>query len=145
MPRPFSFGRQLNLIVTMAFKFETANERWSWHKNADNPALLDPNRTQSIWDQEGVSSLWQGGIGSQFVDAVQNKFGVSVDDAALQAIERVIYNSPQPGDEKYNDMAAFAKQWLESKGWTPEGYNWDPNYGGEHDEFPYRRRLPGEM
>ena len=42
-------------------------------------------------------------------------------------------------------IADFAKQWLESKGWTPEGYNWDANYGGEHDEFPYRRRLPGEQ
>ena len=129
----------------MAFKFETANERWSWHKNADNPTLLNPNRTQSIWDEEGTSNLWRGGIGSQFVEALQNQFGMTVDDGTLQSIERIIYNSPEPSDEHNNEIAGFAKQWLESKGWTPEGYNWDANYGGEHDEFPYRRRLPGEQ
>jgi hypothetical protein len=128
----------------MAFRFETAHERWSWHKNADNPAFLNPDRTQSIWDQQGIKDLWQGGIGSRFVQAIQDNFGVSIDDAGLQAIERLIYKSPKPGDEKYSEMAAFAREWLDSMGWTPEGYNWDPSYGGEHDEFPYRRMLPSE-
>jgi len=70
MPRPFSFGRQLNLIVIMPFKFETANERWSEYKeSAEHPLLKNPD-----WPRE-----WAPGEGGWYGDSPYNKSPESQD------------------------------------------------------------------
>ena len=130
----------------MAFKFETANERWSWHKRAENPwAAIGDKRVQYEYDSLG--DLWRTGPGAQMLQAIEERFPGSTAeddlDPLLLGIENVLYGHSRPGDEeRYGEIAAFAKEWLDQNGWT---VNHDTLLSGDHDEFPYQRKMPGEI
>ena len=143
----------------MAFRFETANERWSWHKNSDLPYATEQKRLQYEYDSLG--DLWKTGIGAQMLQAIEEKFPESKatqdDGSLLQGVDNLLYGVPHPagywsdgkntyyyeGDEKhYGEIAKFVKDWLDQNGWKTDEQTW---HNGEHDEFPYRRKMPGEI
>lgn len=78
---PFSFGQQLCVIGVMAFKFETANERWEDYKRSDN--------------QFGYSGEWDKNLESQkapsfqsMAQVIQSRIdGLLTDEEAIQKLE----------------------------------------------------------
>ena len=114
----------------MTFRFETANERWSWFKNADQPYALEQKRND--FDYENLGTL-----PDELYDAVSQQFNIANPDDLIQAAQSVLHGSPS-NNPQVNEVADFMQQWIKDRGWTMENYPMDSL---PHDEFPYRKQI----
>lgn len=115
----------------MGFKFETANERWSWFKNADKPYALEQKQNEFDYDSLGA-------LPNELYEAVAQQFGVSEPDYLLQAAQDVLHGGTPSDNPQVNEVANFIDGWIKERGWTTEGYPLDSL---PHDEFPYRKQI----
>lgn len=149
----------------MAFRFETANERWSWYKRSDTRGApqgihAPPTGRDLIreYTQSETKDYWgPGGVGewmSQQIEEFARSRGVNWNGAGGEALTEIqtALNYPdypmyqhylQQFESQVPGIVDFVKQLHAQKGFTtdPEAAQTLQSW---HDEFPIRKMMPGE-